>query len=548
MGNPTVRKALLVIILLLYFIPTIEYFAKSIIFRANFGLSQFLKPYKVFTIPDGERLLKRNYSGVYGILHIVNQRLPSDAKYLVFRPSEFTAYTDRRYVSLYDPALIPVYSAKSAHECHKAVMALDVDYIYLPPYSQPFVYNTPIFEVLADLSMTQLIASDGGYRIYRVLSPAQPVTLGEPIYSAQLQKIDGQINKSKLWTEVSLVTSPQLLQKPDGRDNGLFFIRNKSRDSYIVAYSGAGGVHLAPSHCFFDSNIEASTNYVMQGTVSGMGIFNVYIAYYDRDGNYIDTTLLWDSVLNNNAEQSRKFAAQFNTPRNAAEFRLLLSLRNKGWLSLGSLDIHKVGAIQLPHNYAIYSKRDTVGKFRLVNMGEVHPLLAVMKNGKGLEFMDEVSETIVPSLWNSIDDQILYTGKGNITNPPSSRKSYRIRASLRGKGVVEISLIGYGAGVIKKQESLLELILPFGKKRAEFPGRSLGFFQLMDDKKSNLIDKIVDVPSKFNEFRVAIKYANPKRSDEHLEVAFLTVYENTAKAAKFSGEVTPEWRQVYPYP
>lgn len=98
----------------------------------------------------------------------LKQKTPSDAKFLVFNMNAFAYYADRRFIRDVDPRMIPFYRARTKREAVAFLRELEVDYIYIQPWSWPTVDNSLIKSVVADSSLATLVLEKYGYRVFRL--------------------------------------------------------------------------------------------------------------------------------------------------------------------------------------------------------------------------------------------------------------------------------------------------------------------------------------------------------------------------------------------
>ena len=122
--------------------------------------------------------------GGYPTIHYLRNETHKESVVLSFRPSDMY-YSQRRMMSFLDPRLVPFYEEKDPQTAWTLLKNLGIDYVYLPDYPLPAVYNSVMQNILADPALSQLMSAAGGYQVYRL--QAQPVSAtAEPVQLTEM--------------------------------------------------------------------------------------------------------------------------------------------------------------------------------------------------------------------------------------------------------------------------------------------------------------------------------------------------------------------------
>jgi hypothetical protein len=91
----------------------------------------------------------------------------SGATVLSFRPADFF-YSGRQLMSYLDPAVLDIYTLSTPKAVEQALRKKRINYIYLPEYMPPGLYNTALINFIADPNLTHLVHHDAFQQLYRV--------------------------------------------------------------------------------------------------------------------------------------------------------------------------------------------------------------------------------------------------------------------------------------------------------------------------------------------------------------------------------------------
>lgn len=107
----------------------------------------------------------------YQLIDYLRTRTQKDAKVLSLRPADLY-YAYRPMVSYLDERLVPFYGISSAEEGAEYLKRLDIEYVHVPDYGLPPLYNSVLYKILRSRSLSKLLVSTTGGQIYK-LTPAE---------------------------------------------------------------------------------------------------------------------------------------------------------------------------------------------------------------------------------------------------------------------------------------------------------------------------------------------------------------------------------------
>lgn len=95
------------------------------------------------------------------------QRTAKDALVLALRPSDMF-YSQRKMVSYLDPRLLDFYAETDPSRGLARLLDLGIDYVHMPDYYLPPVYNSTLQQILGDNRYSKLVYSAQGHQIYQL--------------------------------------------------------------------------------------------------------------------------------------------------------------------------------------------------------------------------------------------------------------------------------------------------------------------------------------------------------------------------------------------
>ncbi|MBL7223033.1 MAG: hypothetical protein ISS72_04195 [Candidatus Brocadiae bacterium] len=295
------------------------------------------------------RLARR--SERFSALQHVRRAVPSDALVLVFRLNEFAYYARHKVISSWDPRMVGVYTQKDEKGVYRELLRLGVDYIYVPNYVLPTVGNTPVFRLLADPEVCDLVDLVEGYRLLRLL-PArrrvQRVPIVLPNMDFSLRREEG--NGPDWW---SVMTKPE--RPPEGSwrleagEGGRPAVTIESDGrTKVRLWSGRGHYDAPPSTALwrgapFDGRIDPELTYYFRARIRGRGHYRVDLLEYTDTGQLADILTLWSGVrARARAEEYRDIECLFRPSPTTAQCRLSVHVTNGARLSIQDIAIDQI--------------------------------------------------------------------------------------------------------------------------------------------------------------------------------------------------------------
>ncbi len=125
----------------------------------------------------------------------LRDHVPITATVLSLRPADMY-YSGRKMVSYLDPRLLPVYREKSVVVAWQMLRELGIDYIHIPDYYIPPIYNSVLMEICFRPDLAKMAFSADGTQIYELLR--REVRLDEEAFDLTPGKIP--------WTKAKKMT------------------------------------------------------------------------------------------------------------------------------------------------------------------------------------------------------------------------------------------------------------------------------------------------------------------------------------------------------
>lgn len=483
---------------------------------------------------NDEKVLRSKHGGKFDLLYYVQNHLEKDSLTLVFRQNDFATFADRKFISMSDPRLVKLYSAHTVDECYKELRRLGIDYVFCPPYDLPLISKTKLAQTIADINLTQLEYSGKGYRLYKVLESPKSAQV-KTVFAYGANKGE-ETSKWSVWNKGLANSRPNSISDPKNTP-GIYINNNRT---FSAIYTGIGHIALAPSRIFFDSAVNSRATYVLKSNVAGYGILKAFAVFYNRLGEYSGSIQLMNLVLDSDAANGHDIFAQFKFPPDATEFRILYAVDKGGWLAVRSLKIDM--ALQVSPNALWGVSNHNYHDETLTNVFD-HDYLKLISSDSTSKTIGRLIDDYSDSQLMSMPEtrgKILYTGRGNIDNAPSSAMRYKLVAQLSGSGLFELLTIHYPHA--SNAESSSTIVKSHGHYM--FPG-----------SKPVTMETLIDAPTGLADFRVAFKAVDASRlgrfvgdipNECQAVVHSMSVFKNTNSMKEFTGEGTPVWEQVFP--
>ncbi len=381
-------------------------------------------------------------------------------------------------------------------------MSLGVDYVYLPDYMLPTYFNTQIYHIVADPRICELVREVQGNRLFKLHKTKRDINtklVSTENAGLLLKGHDG--NYTLGWAGYN---------DSEGYKAGNWHLENDEEGRYVLTiqnnnkmktylYSFPGTLDLPPTNSFYRSLIEPATTYHFSADVKGEGMLKVYLIYYPHSRGM--WTPLWESVL---TEKYKSIENQFITPANTREYRLAFLLKGRGQLSLSGFTLKKIY-----NNYDMELNNQDGPETK---SGEVYRGMKYDKHAafswssrvkgqfltlrNGLTTQSHNQEDAVSLRQPDSGECWLYTGKGPYIKPPSfysddnfhvgkpGSSSFRITASLKGKGYFDLYVIWYDKN---------------GQNNKQYLDR----YFLQNDYR--ILNKVITIPEEAREFRIAFR-------------------------------------------
>jgi hypothetical protein len=106
----------------------------------------------------------------------LRDNVPSSATVLTLRPADMY-YSGRRMISYLDPRLLPLYREKDAMKAWQYLRQLEIEYLHVPEYYLPTVYNSILNEIFARPDLTTLLFSADGNQIFALCQTGNKIEL-----------------------------------------------------------------------------------------------------------------------------------------------------------------------------------------------------------------------------------------------------------------------------------------------------------------------------------------------------------------------------------
>lgn len=247
------------------------------------------------------------------------ENLPKDALVLAFRAAEFPYYAQRRIIRNLDPRLIPIYAMSNADEAHRALLALGIEWVYLPySYADPTIYNSIFDEILGRPRFVSIVAQDSLYRICRLhASPRRVAYTPYPIPGSDCAPGAAAWRHDRLGEgqSAALRTTPKLRLK----------LSNQQKTALRFA-TGTVEPSDWDTACPEKDRSARPLDLRVEATIQGNGLVSIKLQTATPDGavalKLIDTVLL--------REEARVMTAVIQVPAGHCARRLVVTLHGRG--------------------------------------------------------------------------------------------------------------------------------------------------------------------------------------------------------------------------
>jgi len=238
--------------------------------------------------------------GPFSAIEYIRANTPQDALVLAFKPSDMF-YSGRKMLSFMDPRMIPVYLETNPQRAVARLRNQGVEFVYMPDYTFPVLYNSVLLQVFADPTLSRLEHSLDGYQVYS-LHPAASAHLCDPkpIGPGTLEwrwsggYVFGGRKRLLFLRGGGASLTPGVV--PAGRP--LLFQRDYSRtlESPVVPIAGTA-----------DRKCSESLEARLDVELTGHGFASVYLQQFGGDGRIVTTDALGGTDVHRAARYSRRF-------------------------------------------------------------------------------------------------------------------------------------------------------------------------------------------------------------------------------------------------
>ncbi len=282
----------------------------------------------------------------------VRDRLPDDAKLLIYRQAEFAYYVHKNWIYDFDPKIIDLYDIKEKKDAYRYILNHGITHIFVPNYMTATLYNSAMIDVIGDPSLTRELTSHAGMRLFEVFPKPRAWTCGaQNTNNNWVQGIIGpritfEANGAGLFGPSAQGAAPKTFVR--FREKGGVFSRRFTKPfgamevgdeqmllvwpfdyhepwspglkGRIGLLSGYGPLYLAPGKSF---PAKAVNTIHMSFEVEGDGILEVWLYQYDANGGF-SMRRVWDAVLVKN-KGIRDLSIQARTQSDTVSYRIMVN-------------------------------------------------------------------------------------------------------------------------------------------------------------------------------------------------------------------------------
>ncbi|HRN87730.1 MAG TPA: hypothetical protein PK271_03935 [Hyphomicrobium sp.] len=141
-------------------------FAQHAFGKGEIGLTSFGESFadKLSQVPE------------YQLTNYLRDSTPPGALVLTLKPADMY-YSGRKAVSYLDERLVSFYEADDSASAYQRLKALGIGFVHVPNYGLPPLYNSALWEILADPALSTLVFSTAGGQIYALDAPPEETAL-----------------------------------------------------------------------------------------------------------------------------------------------------------------------------------------------------------------------------------------------------------------------------------------------------------------------------------------------------------------------------------
>jgi hypothetical protein len=290
---------------------------------------------------DGSRLR----ANVRETMHRIRKHVDPASTVLVFRQSDFAAYTQRKTAHYDAPSTVEVRRALTPERAFEVLHELNIRYVLLPNHAS--MRYMGVQAMCGDPKYATLLFSERGHRLHRVNDVETPVSISSTVIATD------HLVMPPMWNHPRFRNMPERtpsfreilgIQKIPGNWEGDWskapLVTSNERDRLLI-YTDTEDPLVAPPHAE-QSPLESSAWYRATLRLSGSGHVSIYLLEFD-DRHLLERHLIFDGIL---LPDAHDIHGQLRTMPTARSFRFALTLNGKGKLRLHQLRLENLALRQ----------------------------------------------------------------------------------------------------------------------------------------------------------------------------------------------------------
>lgn len=250
------------------------------------GIASTRLPTQAETISGIVRSNSAEFPHRLEVARTLRDYVPKGELVLSMRPSDMY-YADRKMVSYLDPRLVSFYNEPDTDRAHKMLRALGIEYVYMPNYFMPPVYNSRLKDIIADRRFSEIAVATPNARLYRLVD--SPDSGQGPALS-----FGGEGN---CWT-VALNTTGAKGKVYCGSERSVVAPRSifNQRLQKATLVSGMGE-DLSKVHSGAALQVKGAQEYRLDLGLEGRAYVDVLVYYYGENGRFLAKEALGNTVV-----------------------------------------------------------------------------------------------------------------------------------------------------------------------------------------------------------------------------------------------------------
>lgn len=274
-------------------------------------------------------------------VNYLKRNTPESSLVFSLRPADMY-YAERRMISYLDPRLLGFYREQDVQKAVGLLKELGVDYLHMPNYALPPIYNSALQEIVADPDLTELLVSYDGNQIYSWRQSGTFPALGDAIEFGPGAK--PWYKETQLWFggRKSLLSFSSASRRVVVRNEESVYAPSFplfSREVVTALILGIQGFDTFIPGSYLP--VEGEQEYRLDMSLSGHGYIAIVLVQLDEHGRKLDggfdssyfQTIVGDIVL---GEQNPEkiFKKRFITHPSAKYLRVKLEHRGVSRLKI----------------------------------------------------------------------------------------------------------------------------------------------------------------------------------------------------------------------